>query len=151
MNKLFAGAALLALVCTQARPDEKTAGGKTGTNVLVGNYVILAGERDGKKLNEGEFKGSLVVFEENRVIGTDKEKKEFFGAIYTLDTSKKPWAIHMKSTAPKGGLNADGLVHKDGDTVKLIYNLPGGAVPKDFTTKEKQHLFVLKKMAKEKN
>ena len=39
---------------------------------------------------------------------------------------------------------AKGLIEKKGDTVKLIYALPGGETPTEFKTKEKQLMFVLK-------
>ena len=41
-----------------------------------------------------------------------------------------------------------GLVKKEGDTVTLIYALPGGRPPTDFMTTEKQQMFVLKAMGK---
>ena len=41
---------------------------------------------------------------------------------------------------------ARGLIQKDGDTVRLIYALPTGEVPAGFKTKEKQLLFVMKKV-----
>ncbi len=41
-------------------------------------------------------------------------------------------------------VTAKGLIEKDGDTVKLIYALPGGEMPTEFKTKEKQLMFVMK-------
>ena len=52
----------------------------------------------------------------------------------------------MTSTlAPVKGEVAHGLIEKDGDTVKLIYAIRGGAAPDDFTTEENQLMFVMKK------
>ena len=36
----------------------------------------------------------------------------------------------------------------EGDTVKICYALPGGETPTEFSTKEKQHCFVLKRTGK---
>jgi uncharacterized protein (TIGR03067 family) len=110
---------------------------------LVGGYTIVGGERDGKPLPEEKYKGSVVRFTKDEVIGTDKDTKQIFVAKYTLDTAKTPWVIKMTSTAPAQG-EATGLVEKKGDTIRIIYNLPGGAAPDDFKTDAKQNLFVLK-------
>jgi hypothetical protein len=40
---------------------------------------------------------------------------------------------------------AQGLIEKNGDMVKLIYAVPGGTAPDDFTTEDKQLMFVMKK------
>lgn len=130
---------------------------KTGATALDGGYMIVSGERDGKAIPQEEIKGAVVRFARGQVVGTDKDRKEFFAATYTLDTSKKPWKIDMKSIAPakpdvsggapKDGMTATGLVKKEGDTLTLIYALPGGEAPKEFKTKAKQQMFVLKSFA----
>ena len=80
------------------------------------------------------------------VTATDKDKKETFAATYTLDPGKTPCAITMTgTTGPQKGEAARGLIKKQGDTVTLIYALPGGAAPTAFKTREKQMMFVLKK------
>ena len=115
---------------------------------LEGGFTIVSGERDGKVIPPERISGSVVKFTADTILGTDKDKKEFFASKYTLDTSKTPWVINMKSTSPKDG-EATGLIKRDGDTITIVYNLPGGAVPTEFRTKEKQHLFVLKNLNKE--
>ncbi len=125
----------------KARQDEKAAAPK-----LEGRYTIVSGEKDGKAIPEGDIKGSIVVFTADKIVGTDKDKKEFFASSYVLDAAHKPWLIKMKSNSPKEA-EAMGLIKQDGDTVTLIYALPGGDAPQEFKTKDKQHLFVLKKTA----
>lgn len=112
---------------------------------LDGGYTVVSGERDGRPIPEDRIKGSIVKFAGNAIVGTDKDKKEFFAATYTLDTTKTPWVINMKSAAPKEETTA-GVIKKDGDTITIAYALPGGTAPTEFKTKEKQHLFVLKAM-----
>lgn len=133
---------------------------KTGATALDGGYTIVSGERDGKAIPEAEIKGAIVRFARGKVVGTDKDRKEFFAATYTLDVTKKPWKIDMTSVAPavndvngnapKDGVKATGLVKKDGQTLTLIYALPGGEAPTEFKTKAKQQMFVLKSFAAEK-
>lgn len=110
---------------------------------LDGEYTIVSGEKDGKPIPEEEIKGSVVRFAGDKITGTDKDRKEFFASTFTLNTDTKPMQIKMKTTTPQE-MEAIGLIKKDDVVVTIIYALPGGAEPKEFKTKEKQHLFVLK-------
>jgi uncharacterized protein (TIGR03067 family) len=126
-----------------------TAEDKSGMN-LAGNYTIVAGEREGQKETPEHIQGTAVTFTGNTVTVTDKDKKETYVATYKLDTSKNPAVIMMtEKTGPTKGERARGLIEKDGDTVKLIYALPGGEMPTGFDkTKDKQLMFVLKRNQK---
>ena len=140
----FAATVIVATMTEPPTPDKPpTTPEKQTAASLEGGYTLVSGEKDGKPIPEAEIKGSIVRFTGDTVLGTDKDKKEFFSATYTLDTSKTPWVITMKSKEPKES-TATGLIKKDGDTITLIYALPGGEMPKEFMTREKQHLFVLK-------
>jgi uncharacterized protein (TIGR03067 family) len=123
--------------------DDKTRAGK-----LDGTYTVVSGEHAGKAIPEAEIQGSVVTFTGDRIVGTDKDRKEFFAATYMVDTTAKPMKIVMTSTAPKAGEKAAGIIQVEGDTIKLAYNLPGGEAPTDFKTGAKQHMFVLKRTAK---
>lgn len=125
--------------------EDKKADPKGGGTKLDGGYTIVSGETDGKAIPAEKIKGSTVRFSGDTITGTDKDKKEFFASKFTLDTSKKPWVIKMKSVAPKEA-ETTGLVKKDGDTITIVYALPGGDAPTEFKTKEKQNLFVLKNL-----
>jgi len=140
--RLVAFAALL-LALPAATADDKADSGK-----LHGTYTIVSGQRDGKEVAKSHFEKSVITFEKGKVYGHDKDKKEFFGATYTLDTSSKPWKISMTSTSPKKGEKADGVIEADGDTVRICYALPGGKTPTTFKAGEKQHCFTLKRTKK---
>jgi uncharacterized protein (TIGR03067 family) len=146
MRILFWYAALLfgaGVLTSPLSADEKKAVAK-----LEGDYTIVSGEEDGKPVPAEHIKGSIVRFTKDEIISTDREKKAVFAAKYILDTSKKPWVINMKSTKPKEG-DATGLVKTDGQTVTIVYSLPGVPAPTEFKTKEKgQHLFVLRSLVK---
>lgn len=142
LTLMFATGTAFVMQLSSSGTDDKKAEDK-GPAALEGGYAIVSGEHGGKAIPEAEIKGSVVQITGNKIVGTDKDKKEFFSCTYTLDTSKTPWVINMKNNDPKGE-SAPGLIKKDGDTVKIIYALPGGTAPKEFKTKEKQHLFVLK-------
>jgi len=139
-------AVLVALpALAQDRKADAKRGGKFDTAKLKGTYTIVKGERHGKALPESDFKGSVVTFTEDKIYGTDRDKKEFFGATYKLDASRTPVVIHMTSTSPKKGEKADGVIEQDGDTVRICYALPGGMAPTSFKAEEKQQYFVLKR------
>ncbi|OWK36061.1 hypothetical protein [Fimbriiglobus ruber] len=110
---------------------------------LTGVYTIFKGEQSGQPLLDEKFKGSVILFTGDEVIGTDKDKKQIFVAKYKLDTTKTPWVINMKSTVPNEG-EATGLIEKRDGVVKIIYNLPGGDVPTEFKTHAKQNMFWMK-------
>ena len=64
-----------------------------------------------------------------------------------LDATTNPCSITMTSRVESSaGEIARGLIQRDGDTVRLIYALPTGQLPASFKTKEKQLMFVMKKM-----
>jgi uncharacterized protein (TIGR03067 family) len=144
LEKITATLFLAVVAGSLAQAEEKAA-----AKSLEGGYTIVSGEKDGKPIPDERIKGSLVRFTADKIAGTDKDKKEFFLASYTLDSSKKPWVIQMKSTSPKVA-EATGLVKKEGDTLTIIYALPGAEAPKEFKTGPNQHLFVLKALKSEK-
>lgn len=145
---LFAAAVAAMTVTTNpATSDDKKTDDKKGAVSLEGGYTLVSGEENGKPAPEERIKGSIVRFTGDKIVATDKDKKEFFAAEYKLDTSKTPWVITMTSKQPKEATTT-GLIKKEGDTITIIYALPGGETPKEFKTKDKQNLFVLKNMNK---
>src|SRR4051812_38799443 len=123
----FIPAALLSglLAVLPAIQAEQPASGKLDAKSLRGTYTVIKGEKEGKPVLPDHFKGSVVTFTESKIYGHDKDKKEFFSATYTLDTSSTPATIKMKSTAPKKD-SADGIIETDGATLRICYALPGG-------------------------
>jgi uncharacterized protein (TIGR03067 family) len=156
---IFGGSAAFALMAERPSPDKPpVVNEQKAISSLDGAYTIVSGERDGKAIPEAEIKDAVVRFADGKVIGTDKARKEFFAASYVVDATKKPWKIDMKmvvavkpdaSEKPVEGAKASGLIKKEGDTLTIIYALPGGETPTNFKTKEKQQMFMLKTMASE--
>jgi uncharacterized protein (TIGR03067 family) len=134
------------------RPNlvEGDAGNSDAAMKLAGDYTIVGGEREGLKETPEHVQGSMVHITNDTITVTDKDKKETYSATYKLNSGKKPCVITMTETnGPNKGEKARGLIEQDGDTVKLIYSLPGGPMPTSFEkTKEKQLMFVLKRSDK---
>jgi uncharacterized protein (TIGR03067 family) len=127
----------------------KKADKKTTPESLVGRYTISSGEKEGSKEPEERIKGTTVTFTKETVIVADKDKNEIYSASYKLDTKTTPCEITMTSKVEgSAGEIARGLIQQDKDdenVVRLIYALPTGEIPKEFKTKEKQLMFVMKK------
>ena len=122
---------------------------------LIGGYTIVSGEKYGIAEPAERIEGTTVRFAEDAIIVLDKEKKEVYAQTYKIDASGTPWKITMKSkitpySEKSEEAVAKGLIEKDGDTVKLIYALPGGETPTEFKTKDKQLMFVMKNERKSK-
>lgn len=114
---------------------------------LVGHYDIVDGEKEGIKEPAERIKGTTVTITKDRIVVADKDKKEIYTSIYKLDATTNPCSITMTSRVESSaGEIARGLIQRDGDTVRLIYALPTGELPASFKTKEKQLMFVMKKM-----
>lgn len=153
MNRLSTAlslAALLAAGAALAPAQEPKKKDKGAPDSLIGGYTIVAGEKYGEKEDPDRLKGTTVRIAEDAIVVLDKDKKEVYAQTYRIDTTTKPWKITLRSkitpyTEKKGEeATAVGLIEQDGDTVKLIYALPGGPAPTEFKTKEKQLMFVMK-------
>ena len=111
--------------------------------------MITSGEKEGNKEPNDRIEGTIVTFTKETVIVTDKQKKEVYSASYKLDSTTNPCQITMTSRVEgSAGEIAQGLIQRDKDddkVVRLVYALPTGETPKEFKTKEKQLMFVLKK------
>jgi uncharacterized protein (TIGR03067 family) len=140
----------LALVGFTGRADEKDAKKAEDKDAqkIEGRYELVGGEENGKEVPADRVKGAVVVITGTTIVGTDKDKKEFFTCTYTLDTAKKPWKITMTSKEPKEGEKSEGIVEMEGNTLKICYAVPGGKTPTSFKTEDKQNCFVLKKIEK---
>jgi uncharacterized protein (TIGR03067 family) len=133
------------LLALQADGSSSKSGAKLTPADLVGGYTIVAGEKFGLKEPEERIKGSTVRFTDDRVVVTDREKNEVYGASYKLEPGERGCRIVMTSKlADSEGQVARGLIEKEGDTVRLIYALPGGPEPTSFKTRDKQLMFELK-------
>jgi uncharacterized protein (TIGR03067 family) len=147
MVRILGAAVLLAALAVQ--PPGYSQDRKTGAASLVGNYVIVAGEVEGKTDPPERIQGSTVHFSADRITVKDKDTKEVYVASYTVDTSHKPWHIHMKSVkAPVVGQESHGLVQVEGDTVKLIYGTNAKDLPREFKTRKGENMFILKRTGK---
>jgi uncharacterized protein (TIGR03067 family) len=155
---LFAAALAAAAPAQDEKKDEPPAGKKeppspteppatdpkaTVAPQIEGGYTIAAAERDGQPLPLTNFDRAVVRVVGGRIIGTDRDRREFLVATYVLDDRKKPWELNMKMLVVKEH-EVRGLVKKDGPMLTLIHALPGGPAPTEFKTQKGQQMFVLR-------
>lgn len=163
-HKLFGAAAVFGLAVICGTPVSVAQDERMAKLELKGGYTLVKGERDGAPIPAERIKGAIAKFTGDEVRVTDKDKKDLYIAKYKLDTSKEPWKIYMTTVAKKDldtgrtekprskegaegdSVSTTGLIKKEGDTIVLIYALPGGKAPTGFKTKEgdKTLLFYLK-------
>jgi len=152
MYKLALALAIVALVCVgaPARSQEPTAVDKNAPVSLLGDYQIVLVEISGEKEPEERSVGALVHVTEEQLLVEDRDHKSTpYIASYEVDTKKKPNVITMTGLiAPTKDVTVKGLVEREGDQLRLIYALPGGEMPNDFKSKDKQVLIVMKSVAK---
>jgi uncharacterized protein (TIGR03067 family) len=140
--------ALYALVCAAAFAEDKPKA--VTAKDLTGSYVVLSAQKGDEKTPKDKLDGMVVTFTDKAILATDKEKNKLYAATYTLDTSKTPTVIHMKSTIQEHkGAEATGILELDGKFLKLIYALPHeGKAPTEFKAHEGQRLMTLERFDK---
>jgi len=111
---------------------------------LTGGYTLVSGERDGHPIPHAHVADTVVRFTADAVKVTHVARGDAYAASYVLDESSQPCKVTMTATAaPGSGDVALGLIDQQGDTVRLIYALPGKPCPTGFTTRPGELLFVM--------
>jgi uncharacterized protein (TIGR03067 family) len=148
MKRLYAVATILALFAVRAGVAEPNAAASE-PGMLVGLYKIVSGERDGQPIEAARLTDVTMRIATNAITTYDKEKKQVYAATYKLDRSRTPMPITLRATLTPDkseGVEAPGLLAIDGQTVKLVYALPGGEAPEQMKAGPKQQLFVLQRI-----
>jgi uncharacterized protein (TIGR03067 family) len=140
---------MLATVACAARAED--AAKSVTPEHLLGIYKIVASENSGKPVPAERIDGTIVRFTKDTVVVTDTNKREMYAATYVVDPTQTPARISMVSTTPDyKGVQATGLIERDGKTTRLIYQLPGGKEePTEFKTRPGQILVIMEKIAEE--
>lgn len=111
---------------------------------LIGGYTMVSGEKHGQAIPAERIEGTTVRFTRDSIVVVTPDKQEAYASTFELDTTASPCKITMTSKlAPNEGEVAQGLIDKQGDTVRLIYSLPGTEPPTEFRTRQGQLLFVM--------
>ncbi|KLU06015.1 putative transmembrane region and signal peptide protein [Rhodopirellula islandica] len=101
---------------------------------LAGVWDVEEGVNQGEEIPEDELEGTIMKIEKNMIITYDREKREVYRALFTVDETKKPVQIDM-TTEMKGmpPMKSLGIIQmEEGDEFELCYALPGADRPKEF-------------------
>jgi uncharacterized protein (TIGR03067 family) len=131
-----------------AEPPKNDA--KKDRELLQGEWQMVSGEREGRKLPDNIVEGGKRRTEGDETT-VEINGQVFMKAKFTIDPSKKPKTIDYRVSE---GSNKDkmvpGIYEIDGDMVKFCFSAPDSERPTDFTAKEgsKRTLSVWKRVKK---
>ena len=139
----------LALAVGVVAAVRATAADPTDADKLIGTWLVVGGEEDGKPAPEDKIKGSRMTVDKKSIQLTDKDEKQLWVLVYKIDDSKTPhWVSMTVKAGTDSGKSSEGIYEVDGDTLRICYGLPGADRPKDFKTTvgSKENCFVLKRV-----
>lgn len=120
---------------------------KDAKRKFFGTYRIASAERDGTALDMSKFRDMKVVISDDAITVFDANSSVLYTASYQINGSTVPIGITLVATITANGtlngIPARGLIERTGETIRLIYALPGGEAPIEFKSGPKQNLFVL--------
>jgi uncharacterized protein (TIGR03067 family) len=129
-------------------------------NNMQGTWVMVAAEREGEKLPDGEVKTTKVVIKGNSITvikGKNGQRSHEEKALLTLKPSTKPKAFDLRP-GDKGDKRDNeeekpipGIYELDGNNLKMCWAREGAERPREFATKPNSDtsLFILKRQKKE--
>ncbi len=133
------------LVAADAQEDAKK-----DLKKMQGTWLLVSGERDGKKFTEEEIKQSKLIIKGNtysipkREVGTSQE------GTFKIDPSKTPKETDSTTgSGPDKGIVWLGIYELEDDTHKVCLAPPGKDRPKEFSAKSGSgHILQVWKRAK---
>jgi uncharacterized protein (TIGR03067 family) len=123
--------------CLLVAADSKDEDGKKEFKKFEGTWVLVSGERDGKKVADEDVKKSKIVMKgEETTLFTPHQSGETIKSTRKLDPSKKPAQVDiMRSTGPGAGQTIKGIYEWiDADTYRVCMAPPGKDRPTEFKT-----------------
>ena len=151
MRKFLGIAALLCLTALQSQAADDKKDDKSDKDKLKGSWVMSSVEVMGKTIPIPDGKAATLVFDGDKVVMKDPEKKKDENGTFKIDDKKKPKEIDItgpKDNDPKVMETTKFIYELDGETLKLGMSGmgPKGDRPTGFTDKDAVVLiFKLKK------
>lgn len=92
---------------------------------VVGSWMIIGGERDGKPIPEDHYKSTQVVITRKQIKVEDNTHQKTWLMSYVLDPAKTPGEISMTLLDGKHkGDTAHGTFRLNGDRLTISYYIP---------------------------
>ena len=129
------GVAVVALV-VRALIAADAEDAKKDLDKLQGTWVLVAGERDGKKFTEEEVKKTKLFIKGETFRIPESSVATSEDGIIKIDPSKKPKEMDSTTgSGPDTGKIWQGIYKLHGDTYKVCFAPPGKERPKEFSSK----------------
>ena len=105
-----------------------------------GTWVMLSGERDGKKISDDHLKKSVITYKGNQgeLVAPHQHNEAILFEIVKVDPATSPKQFHLiRKNGPSAGKTIVAIYEFDGaDQFKFAFDPAAVTPPKDFTTKE---------------
>ena len=105
-----------------------------------GTWVLVSGERDGKKISDDHLKGSKITYNGNKgeLSSPHQHNETIFFEIVKIDPAKSPKEFHLvRKSGPSAGKTIMAIYEFDGnDQFKFAFDPAAATIPKDFVSKE---------------
>jgi uncharacterized protein (TIGR03067 family) len=139
MTHMLCVALLLAVLFAVPSPGDDA---KEGAKSLDGTWLPSAAELAGKKFPDEVRESIKLVIGDGKYTATIG--KETDRGTLKPDPSQKPKALDIIGTeGPNKGKTILAIYERDGDTLRICYDLSGKARPTEFKTKEGTQLFLV--------
>ncbi len=107
---------------------------------LQGTWVMVSGEKDGKKAADEHVSGSKIVYEGNKLQVTvpNQTPETIIAEIVKIDPTKNPKEMHfIRKNGPNAGKTLIGIYEFEGDgQYKFAFDPSAAATLKEFITKD---------------
>ncbi|MCA9134765.1 MAG: hypothetical protein KDA45_16470, partial [Planctomycetales bacterium] len=84
----------------QAPATQETAAQETAAQRLQGRWEVVRGVNQGKELTAAQLQDTYVTIATNTIVTYDRDQNERFKAVFTIDESKRPMEINMRTVLP---------------------------------------------------
>lgn len=105
-----------------------------------GTWVLVSGERDGKKISDDHLKSSKITYKGNQgeLTSPHQHNEAIFFEIVKIDPEKSPKEFHLvRKSGPSAGKTIVAIYEFDGnDQFKFAFDPAAATIPKDFVSKE---------------
>lgn len=138
MSRLLLAFAVALSLVSRARADDA----KTTGKAMEGTWLAATAELGGKEFPDDVRKSIKLVVKDNTYLVTVGTKPD--RGTVKLDPSKSPKALDIVGTdGPNKGKTILAIYERNGDTLKICYDLSGKSRPTEFKSQDGTQLFLV--------
>jgi uncharacterized protein (TIGR03067 family) len=112
----------------------------TELNKFQGTWILVSGEKDGKKMADEEVSKNKIIYQGNKgqLTSPHQSKETIVFEIVKIDPTKSPKQFSLiRKTGPSAGKTITAIYEFNGnDQFKFVFDPAGVTTPKEFAAKE---------------